>query len=608
MFHHCKWSKYLNLWVAGTKNRRPTEFEFKELSKQASKQREQLRCIEGRAVEKVVEVTGLQSGIDVAHAWLQRAQKAKELATEVSKFYPEVNISVSQEREIEKRAQVEYPDLAARVQSGEEKGELLQLFGRLENAQAKLAEILLQRTCRLQQELDAMESLLHFAKIDRDTLTRNLEVVRHSLAAKTTFLYHIHSLPDEVLCQILGLVVDEEFHDRKTMMMDTKNCFSCLDMVGAPLRLGAVSQGWRRIVESSPPLWRGIVVNFHGHDTDLEGFGANAKEERQLRQIEYYLSHSHGVDLDILIYVCAGTYKNSTLASVSSLFQPRVVRQIIVRAQHLSLQSGLDHEDTHSTLNRFLELLPTARIVNITPWEETGEEEATEPTFFLSCNWLGGCESFTCFGLHPLLPTNGAPSVQHLSITRTSFKSGWNLGAILSGFPNLTHLEIDPTLKGHVSNFEVAPPPNPTTLESLIQVTASMTGLDDLNKIASDLNLPSLCHLTLLNSPSSHLSASTWATFVCGPYSPRLTVLEIFQPGDPLIDTHKLPALHTLKLHGSAVQPGLETLAASEGKLLPPNLKQIYLYDSGIDDQVVRKAKSQLIDNTKREIQIHPIS
>ena len=511
--------------------------------------------------------------------------------------------------EVETRAQVEHPDLVARVQLGEEEGELLSTLHQLESAQTKLAEILIRRTSRLQQELDAMESLLHFAKVDCDALTMNRDAVRNLLAAKATFLYHIHSLSDEVLCQIFSLVVDEELHNRKIMMTDPDKCFSFLDMVDAPLRLGAVSHAWRRIVSSYPPLWRGIVVNFQGATTTFGVLSAHSGEQRQLRQIEHYLSRSHGVDLDILIYVSASTYEHSFLSSVASLFQPRVVRQIIIRAQHFSLQSSLDHEGNHPTLSRFLAPLPTARIINIAAWNQTEEQGATNPTFFPSPNWLGGCESFTCVGLYPLLPAHGAPSVRHLSITSTSYKPAWNLAGILSGFPNLTHLEIDLTLKGHVSSLEMTSPSSPLTLKSLIHLTTSVTGLDDLNKIANDLKLPSLRHLTLLNSPSSsHPSVLTWEAFICGPHSPELTVLEIIHATGPLMDIHQLTLLHTLKLHGSAVQVGLETLASPDGKLLPPNLKDIYFYDSGIGDQVVREATSQLIKRTKRVIQIHLIS
>jgi hypothetical protein len=579
------------------------------LTKQISKQREQLSCVEGLAMEKDTEVVGLQASIEMLHSWLQSAQKTQELATEASRLYTEVDTLVVRELAVEHRAQVEQPDLAARVQLGEEKGELLSVLNQLGSAQTRLAGIFIQRTYRLQQELDAMKSLLYFAKIDRDALTMNCEALRNSLAAKSTFLYHINSLSDEVLCQIFGLVVDVELHDRKTMMMDTDNCFSCVDVVGAPLRLGAVSREWRRIVGSYPPLWKGIVVNFHGAAAACEALKANAEEERQLRQIDYYLSRSHGVDLDILIYVSAGTYEHSFLASVASRFQPRVVRQIVIRAQHLSLQSGLDHESDHPTLNRFLAPLPTARIINITPWKQIGEQGATGPTFSPSPNWLSGCESLTCFGLHPLLPMHGAPSVQRLSITRTSCEPGWNLVAILSGFPNLTHLEIDPTLRGDVCALVVGLPPKSLTLKSLVHITTSVTGLDDLNEIANYLKLPSFRHLTLLNSPSlSRLSELTWPAFIGGPHSPGLTVLEIIQSTDPLIDIYHFTALHTLKLHGSAVRAWLKTLASPDGQMLPPNLKDIYFYNSGVGDPVVLKAKSQLVECTKREIQIHPIS
>ena len=545
------------------------------------------------------------------HSWLQRAQKAQKLATDVSRLYSEVDISVAQELEVETRAQVEHPDLVKRVQLGEEKGELLSTLHQLESAQAKLADILIRRTSRLQQELDAVESLLHFAKVDCDALTMNRDAVRSSLAAKTTFLYHIHSLSDEVMCQIFSLVVDEELRDRKSMMTDANKCFSCLDMVDAPLRLGAVCHAWRRIAGSHPPLWRGIVVNFRGvaGASGILDPHAHLREQRQLRQIEYYLSRSHGIDLDILIYVSAGTYDHSFLSSVASLFQPRVVRQIVIRAQHLSLQSSLDHEGNHPTLSRFVAPLPTARMINIMPWNQKGEQGATDPTLFLSPNWLSGCESFTCAGLHPLLPAHGAPSAQHLSITRASYKPAWNLGGILSGFPNLIHLEIDPTLKGHISSLGMTSPPSPLTLKSLIHITTSVTGLDDLNKLANDLRLPSFRHLTLFNPPSSsHISALTWGAFICGPHSPTLTVLEIIHATESLMDIHQLTFLHTLKLHGSAVQVGLKSLTSPDGKLLPPNLKDIYFYDSGVDEKVVREATSQLIKRSKRVIQIHPIS
>lgn len=575
---------------------------------QVSKQREQLRCTEELVVEKGTEVTRLQAGVEMMHSWHQRARRAHELVADVSKLYAEVDISVTREVEVEIQAKDEHPDLVARVQLDEEKGELLSTLRQLESAQTKLAGILAQRTSRLQQELDAMESLLRFAKLDCDALTMNQEAVRNSLAVKTTFLFNIHSLPDEVLCQIFGLVVDEELHDRKSMMMDTNNRFSCLDIVDAPLRLGAVSHEWRRLVGSYPPVWRGIVVNFRGVVTHFAVLEARVKEQRQLRKIEYYLSRSHGVDLDILIYVSAGTYEQSFLSSIASLLQPRVVRQIIIRAQHLSVQTSLDHGGNHPTLSRFLAPLPTARLINITLWNQTGEHGATDSAFCPSPNWLGVCTSFTCFGLHPLLQAHGAPSVQHLSITRGLSKSAWNLAAILSGFPNLTHLEMDPTLKGPTSSLEMIAPPTPLTLKSLKHISTSVTGLDDLNKIANHLKLPSFRNLSLLNSPSSsHLAAPTWKAFICGPYSHRLTVLEIIQATDPFMDIHQLANLRTLKLHGSAVQVGLGTLASPDGELLPPILKHIYLYDSGASDQLVRKA-SELVKRPKRLIQIHQIS
>lgn len=560
-------------------------------------------------MEKGVKVTGLQAGIEMLESWVKTAHKAQELTAEISNLYTEVDSSIVEEMAVENRAQLEQPDLATRIQLGEKNGELLSTLNHLGSIQAKLTGIFTQRTHRLQQELDVTRSLLHFAKIDLDALIVNREAVQTSLDAKSFFLFHINSLSDEVLCRIFRLVVDEELNDRKNEMMDNNQSLSYLNMVNSPLRLGAVSREWRRIVDSYPPLWRGIVVNFRGAATAFVEPNSNVKDQRQLQQIEYYLSHNHGVDLDLLVYVSTGTYEHSFLASVASRFQPRVVRQIIIRAQHLSLQIALDHASGHPTLNQFLARLPTAKILNITPWKRTGEQGATDPTFFPNPDWLGECESFTSFGLHPLLPMHGAPSVQRLSITRTSCNPGWNLAAILEGFPNLTHLEIDPTLKGHASSLELLSPPLPLTLNYLIHISASATGLDDLNKLVNNLKLPSLRHLTLLSpSSSSQLSALSWAAFIGGTYSSELTSLEFVQSPGPLVAIHQLTALHTLKLHGGAVRSGLETLVSHNGNSLPPNLKDIYFYGSDINISVIRTVESQLIERTEKPIRFHPMS
>jgi len=585
------------------------EYEFTELTKQVSKQREQIHCIKEFVKEKETEVTGLQADVEILQSWIQTARKVQEIMTESSRLYIEAESAIVQESAVENRAQVGHPDLAARVRLGEEMGESLSMLSQLGSAQTKLAGIFGQRPHRLHQELDAAKSLLHFAKLELDALTTNHEVVQNSLAAKIAFLHNINSLSDEVLCQIFGMVVDEELHDRETMMMDINRSFHSLDVVDAPLRLGAVSHEWRRIVESHSPLWKGIVVNFRVAATAFERPVAGRKEQRQLEQIDYYLSRSRGVDLDLLIYVAAGTYEYPFLASIASRFQSRVVRQICIRARHLRLQCGLDLAADQPTLNRFLSLLPTARIINLTPWKWAGDQGATDPTFFPGHNWLSGCKLFTSFGLHPLLPMQSAPSVRSLSITRTSCKPGWDLAAILAGFPNLTHLEIDPTLKGHDSSLEVTSPPLPLSLKSLVHITTSAAGLDDLNKIADKLELPSFHQLTLRNSSSSlPLSALAWAAFIGGAYSAQLTILEIIQSAGPVLGLDQLTALHTLKLLGSAVRIGLETLPSLDTRSLPPNLKDVYFYDSSVDDSVVRTAGSQLIELTKTEIRFHRMS
>src|SRR5258706_4494183 len=264
-------------------------------------------------------------------------------------------------------------------------------------------------------------------------------------------------------------------------------------------------------------------------------------------------------------------------------------------------------------LRYLLAQLPSARVLKLPPSGRTSGHHISDFLLTPELASLASCTSLTCSGIRLSVPSPGAQNVQHLSITRTSKHASWNLNAILSSFPNLAHLEMDPELSGCVEGLEHHPGVRGCTLSKLKRVTVSVTGFDDLNKfIQRRLSLPSFNHLTLVNLLLQiKTPLFVWIAFSSGEYAAKITTFEVMECSAPhFIDLRSLSTLHTLNPHSTAVHAGLKSFAVkpspSAQDPLPASLKEMHLLDSNISGEEILGFTQQMRNNSNSHKWTYP--
>ena len=374
-------------------------------------------------------------------------------------------------------------------------------------------------------QLDAAKSLLQFASLDLEALTLSRDAIRQTLAAKQSFVHHINALPNELLLSIFQEVVSQEVATRNKMAFGYGGHARIPTAVVAPLRISAVSSRWRELAYACVKLWRAVSLNSN-HFSGTPG--------QQLQCLQHYLQLSKNSELDVVVCVRGKADWGRTLTPVTEILSKRSISQLIINVTHHETPFGFPGfgAATQTTsdlagLRYLLTHLPPARVLKLSPVGRTSDRNISDVLLTPELASLASCISLTCSGIRLSVPSPGAKNVQHLSITRNSKHASWNLNAILSSFPNLTHLEMDPELSGCVEGLDHHPEVHPYTLSKLKCVTVSITGLDDLNKfIQRRLSLPSFNHLTLADVlHQGNTPLFVWIAFSSGEYAAKITTL-----------------------------------------------------------------------------------
>ena len=466
-------------------------------------------------------------------------------------------------------------------------------------------------------QLDAAKSLLQFASLDLEALTLSRDAICETLAAKQSFLHHINALPDELLLRIFQEVVDEEVATRNQVALEYGGQAGIPKAVVAPLRIGAVSSRWRELTYACVELWRAVSLNLVDSNPF---FGRQRAPGQQIQRIQHYLQYRKKFELDVVVCIRGKVDLTRILKPVAETLSKGSISQLIINATHNETlyRAPGDGAVVQTTgdlagLRYLLAQLPSARVLKLSPMGPTSDHNTSDFLLTPELASLASCISLTCSGIRLSVPSPGAQTVQHLSITRTSKHASWNLNAILSSFPNLTHLEMDPELSGWVEGLDHHPEVHECTLSKLKHVTVSVTGLDDLNKfVQRRLSLPSFNHLTLADVFVRRKAPNiVWITFSSGEYASKITTLEVMECSGPhFIDLRSLSTLYILKLHSMAVHAGLKSFAAKPSPVtedpLPAALKEMHLFDSTISGEEILGFTQQMRSNSNSHKWTYP--
>lgn len=589
-------------------NRRPLYHEAELLRLKIQEDKEQLRHLAGLVHQKTVEKAQLEAEIDMLTAWWEAAQVAKDSAERTWTALEGLSASLSAETQLEEQAEEHQATLVSRVRAYGKAGghfmsdEVMKIGKSIQVAAANRVEGVL-------NQLDAAKSLLRFASLDLEALTLSHDAICQTLAAKQSFIHHINALPNELLLRIFQEVVDEEVATRNQMALGYGGQAEIPRAVVAPLRIGAVSSRWRELTYTCVELWRAVSLNLFDSNTFS---GVQRAPGRQVQCIQHYLQYSKSLELNMVVCVRGKADLTRILKPVTETLSKGSISQLIINATHQEMlhRAPEDGAATQTTgdlagLRYLLAQLPSARVLKLSPMGRTSDHNTADFLLTPEPASLASCISLTCSGIRLSAPSPGAQTVQHLSITRTSKHASWNLSAILSSFPNLTHLEMDPEVSGCVEGLAHHLEVHACTLSKLKRVTVSITGLDDLNKfVQRRLSLPSFNHLTLADV-FVHMRAPNfvWITFSSGEYAAKITTIEVMEcSGLYFIDLRSLSTLHILKLHSKAVDAGLKSFAVKPSPAtedpLPASLKEMHLFDSNISGEEILGFIQQMRSNS----------
>ena len=574
-------------------NRRPLPHEAALLRSKIRAQENQLRHLAHLVHEKAIEKAQLEMEVDKLTAWLEAALAAKHSAERTYAALEALKTALRAESQLEQQVEGDRADLALRVRSSGRAGthfmtdEVIKTGKSIQNA----AET---RVIGVSNELDAAKSLLHFASLDLEALTLSHDAVSNALEAVRAFVHNINTLPNELLLKIFRQVVDAEIAARNQIVLGSGVQAMIPRVVVSPLRIGAVSSRWRELTRACSELWRAVFLDLS--NPGLSWFTPFGLRQIQDRCMRHYFQHSKNSELDVVVHIGEHTNLEKILDAVTPTLSKRSISQLIVKATHLETLrrtpgAGLALQTTTELpgLSYLIAQLPPPRVLKLTPLEKTKDHNMADFLFIPKLDSVASCISITCFGVRPTPPSPGAQTVQHLSITRTSKHNSWNLNVILSSFPNLAYLEMDPALAGCVEGLDNISEVHVCMLPRLERVTTSLTGLDDLNKsVQRHLSLPSFNHLALADVEHREKAPEfVWIEFSAGEYAAKITTLEVMECSrSQFIDLRSLSNLNTLKLHSKAVQYGLKSFAIKPSLTaedpLPALLKEMHLVNSNI--------------------------
>jgi F-box-like len=455
-------------------------------------------------------------------------------------------------------------------------------------------------------ELDAALSMYHFALNSLNAVQASRKAVFESLRSKVTFLQNVNILPPEILLTIFWHTVVQEISSRQRFVRDPDVPFSHkTEPIRSPLTLQAVCRQWRDLAQSCSELWQGLTL--YGRDS-VSRSGLSPSEQKQLSRIDYYLERNQSAPLELIIHVHPNRVNWAFFNAGFSRLKGRSIKRLLISAKNLDINLNPTHlpNELQTYLPNFEGLVkdvPTAQVIEMVPWN-TGNGRPTL-TFRPRVGWFYSCRSFICHGVVPLLEPPGAEQVTHLSVTRTS-RNNWNLNDILHSFPNLTHLEIDPTRTGCRQSLSDLPTVTEYTASFLQHITTSIEGLDDVTKFLQvGLSLPSLSHLTLVDTapmdtaPVDNLAINPWPVFITLPVAEQITTFEVLHCSNEKFPTpFLLKCLHTLKLHSTAVTKGNQSLIPDIDELqiamVPPSLKEVHYIDSDIEGETALNILSRI--------------
>ena len=591
-------------------NRHPLPHEVDLLRSNIRVQENQLRQLAHLVHEKSVEKAQLEEEVDTLTTWLEVALAAKDSAERTCTALEALQNALTAENQLEQQVEGDQSDLVSRVRHYGRAGthfmtdEVMKTGTSIQSAAEN-------RVKAVSNQLDAAQSLLHFASLDLEGLTLSHDATYNALAAVRAFVHNINALPNELLLKIFRQVVNAEITTRNQMILGFGGQAVMPNAVVSPLRIGAVSSRWRKLTRACSELWRVVSVKV----SNPSGFGFSSELQRiphrQLQRMRHYLQHSKNSELDLVVNIGGNTDLEKILEAITPNLSNRSISELIVNATHLDMlrrtPGGGVAIQTASGLPGLVYLLaqlPPARSLKLTLSEKIKDHNTADLFFIPKLGSLSSCTSITCFGVRPIPPSPGAQTVQHLSITRTSNHNSWNLNAILSSFPNLAYLEIDSALAGCIEELDDNPEMHACILPRLKRISTSLTGLDDLNKsLQRRLSLPSFNHLTLAGVEDREKAPEfVWIVFSAGGYAAKITTLEVMEcSASQFIDLRSLSTLNTLKLHSKAVQGGLKSFAIkpsdSAEDPLPASLKEMHLFDSTISGNEILGYFKQIRSN-----------
>ena len=568
----------------------------------------QLRHLASLVHEKTVEKVQLEAEVDTLTAWLKAVQAASASAERTWAALEGLSASLRAEIQLERQVEERQAALVSRVLAYGKAGGHCMTDEVMEVAKS-IQVATEDRVKGVLNQLDAAKSLLRFTSLDLEALTLSRDAICNALTAKRSFIHHINALPNELLLKIFQGVVDTEISARNQMALGYGGQAGIPRAVVSPLRISAVSSRWRELTHACVELWRAVFLSL-ADPKPFSGF-----KRIQIQRMQHYLQHSKNSELNVVVCIRGNVDLARGLEAVTAGLSKRSISQLIIHVTHPKMLrrtpgGGAATQTTGDLpgLGYLLTRLPSPRVLKLAPLGSTNDHNIADFLFTPEFASLASCTSLTCSGIRPSAPSPGAQTVQHLSITRASKHASWNLNVILSSFPNLTHLEMDPALTGCVEALNHHPDVPACTFSKLRHVTTSLAGLDDLNSFFQrHLSLPSFKYLTLADvGVRENTPLFIWMTFSAGGYAAKLTTLEVMKCSVPhFIDLRSLSTLYTLKLHSTAVQAGLKSFAVKPSVSsaftedpLPASLKEIHLFDSNISGEAILKFTEQMRSNS----------
>ena len=580
------------------KNRRPLEHEAEFLWTQVRMEGELLAHLDATVEIRDKEVASVKQELAVLQNRLEAARAVRDSASHAMSALGVLSQTMIKESSVESSLSTHTTDLVTRVRFEGQETEWAETAARIQEStptHETIGKLAQKRVDHITIELDAAQSMYQFAQNALNAIQASRQAVSESMRSKIAFLLNINILPPEILLKIFQHVVVHEIRFIQGLVRDPDVPYSHkTGPIRSPLVLQAVCQQWRHLAQSCSELWQGLALSggdYVGHS------GLSSSEQKQLDRMNYYLERNQAAPLQLIIHIRLTRFTSAFFNAAFSRLKGRTIKQLLISAKHLDnnlnpitlpnqLQTYLP------TFENFVSDAPTAQVIEMVPWN-TGNGRPTL-TFRPRVGWFYACRSFICHGVVPLLEPPGAERVTHLSITRTS-KNNWEFYGILRSFPNLTHLEVDPTRTGCRQSLQDLPTNASYTTSSLQHITTSMEGLDDLTKyLQHGLSLPSLTHLTLVDTASrSDPEMDPWPEFTASSLVEQITTFEVLRcsKGD-FPSLRSLRSLHAIKLHHTAAMKGSQCLTpivddSSPTVVIPPGLKEVHYFDSDIDGEAI---------------------